>query len=335
LQTIVVDDVNGTFFVRFLSEGGGSVRAGSQVNGFLPAPVIGNFSGAISYTENGASIPIGSSATITDVDSPNFSQGVLRINLKSGGSSDDRLRIRTQGTGAGQINVQGNQVRTGTVVLGTFTGGVGTTPLVVTLTGQATAYRVQLILGNVVFYNVSDKPTTAVRTLRVSVSDSDGYLSAPAFKKISVIAVNDAPQLGLSGSISYARDAGAIYFAAAATVGDVDSANFSGGRLRVRITGGASSSNRLAIGAGFTIDAHYNVLRNGVIIGQRTSNGYAQHELIITFNTKVTPSIAQQLVRAITFQTVGGSAGQRTILFSLSDGDGGLSAEANRTVNVT
>jgi hypothetical protein len=65
------------------------------------------------------------------------------------------------------------------------------------------------------------------------------------------------------------------------------------------------------------------------------SNGFGTKELIITFNTNATKAIVQQLVRAITFKTVGGTAGQRRVVFTVSDGDGGISAEAFKTVNVT
>jgi hypothetical protein len=43
----------------------------------------------------------------------------------------------------------------------------------------------------------------------------------------------------------------------------------------------------------------------------------------------------QSLVRAITYRNLGGSAGQRQIDFTVSDGDGGLSAVRTKTVNVT
>jgi hypothetical protein len=57
--------------------------------------------------------------------------------------------------------------------------------------------------------------------------------------------------------------------------------------------------------------------------------------LIVTFNTSATQAVVQQLIRAITFKTVGGAAGQRKVVFTVSDGDGGLSAEMNKTVDVT
>jgi hypothetical protein len=151
---------------------------------------------------------------------------------------------------------------------------------------------------------------------------------------LTIKALNDKPVLSFSGSINYVHDKPAVTLVPGATLLDVDSANFAGGRLRVRIDVGAGNANRVAIGGGFTIDSNQ-VLLNGIVIGTRTSSGVGTSDLMVTFNTKATPSIVQQLVRAITFKTVLGAAGTRTVLFSVSDGDGGLSAEVTKTVNVT
>lgn len=153
---------------------------------------------------------------------------------------------------------------------------------------------------------------------------------------LTVKPVNDKPVLaGISGSVGYAPDVAAVAIAPWATVADIDSANFYGGRLRVRITDGASTSNRLVIGAGFTIDASNNVLQGTTIIGRRVANGWGTNELVITFNAHATQAIATQLLRAISFKTVQGTAGARKIAFTLSDGDGGVSDELTKTVNVS
>jgi ELWxxDGT repeat protein len=150
-----------------------------------------------------------------------------------------------------------------------------------------------------------------------------------------VTEVNDKPVLSLGGTIGYVHDKPAITLAPYATVTDIDSPDFAGGRLRVRITDGADSSNRLILGSGFTVDASSNVLQGTAIIGKRVSNGFGTNELVITFNANATKSVVQQLVRAITFKTIGGSAGVRSVVFTVSDGDGGLSAEASKLINVT
>jgi predicted outer membrane repeat protein len=152
---------------------------------------------------------------------------------------------------------------------------------------------------------------------------------------LTVTPVNDAPLLALSGTVNYDLDAAAVTLAPNAVVTDIDSFNFGDGRLRVRITDGASSANHLAIGAGFSVDANHNVLQGTTIIGRLAANGKGTNELIVTFNSAATRGVVQQLVRAITFKTGGGSAGLRKVVFTVSDGDGGLSDEAIKMVNVT
>lgn len=152
---------------------------------------------------------------------------------------------------------------------------------------------------------------------------------------LTVTSVNDPPRLSLSESIRYVRDSAPVQVALGATIADIDSNNFDNGFLRVQITDGASSSNRLSIGAGFTVDVSNNVLKGAKIIGQRTANGAGAKSLVIRFNASATPFLVQQLVRSITYQSVGGAAGKRTVLFTVSDGDGGLNAEATMTVDVS
>jgi hypothetical protein len=147
--------------------------------------------------------------------------------------------------------------------------------------------------------------------------------------------VNDAPVLVMNGSIDYVRDSSAIRVAPAALVSDVDSGNFSGGRLRVRIDSGASYANRLAIGPAFTVDATNNVLRGTTIIGKRTFSGVGLNELVIVFTEGATPAIAQLLARSICFRTICGISGSKpAIITTVSDGDGGISAEQVLTVHV-
>ena len=123
-----------------------------------------------------------------------------------------------------------------------------------------------------------------------------------------------------------------------ATVTDPDSANFAGGKLIVRAIAGGNASNRLLIFNGFVFDGT-NVKRvsDGLVVGTRNANGgMGTTRLEITFNANATSAIVQQVVRGIYFRTVNGtSTAQRTIEFSLTDGDGGASNKVNKTVNVT
>jgi hypothetical protein len=436
-------------------------------------------SGTRNYIENGTAVALAPFATVTDDDGL-LSGSKLTVAITQNSEPADRLLIRTDGTGPGQISLNGSDVQFAGTTIGTRTSALGEFPLTVVLNGNATVAATQALVRHIDYQSASESPSALQRQLRLAVDDVSGIVGVAATVKINVTPQNDAPvlnislnpalttidedavnppstlvssllsgavtdpdagasqgigvttasnfrgtwqfsldggaswqalsvpsasarllpstarirflpktdfngevklyyrawdrtggssgstlalsgnagrtkslstaqenallivkakndppKLALSGTVSYMHDKPAITLAASATVSDVDSANFFGGRLRVRIVDGASSSNRLAIGAGFMVDANNNVLQNGVIIGKRTSNGFGTSELIITFNTKATPSVVQQLVRAITFKTVGGSPGIRNIAITVSDGDGGLSGEAFKKVNVT
>ena len=148
--------------------------------------------------------------------------------------------------------------------------------------------------------------------------------------------VDFEPVLTFSGTVGYVHDSPAFTLVPFAVVTDVDNANFAQGNLHVRMAQ-VSSSNRLAIrsGSGFTVDANNNVLFGTTIIGQRTANGFGANALHIAFKTTATKAIVQQLVRAITFQTVGGAASQRQVVFTVADGVGGVSAEARKSVSIS
>lgn len=291
--------------------------------------------GSSTYRENATPISIAPWASVGDSTSSDFNFGQLKVQRTTGGGAPDRLAIRQQGVGAGQISIAGSDVRYGGRVIGKFSGGNGSTPLLVTFNREATVAAVQALVRNVTFETLGDNPLTTARTVKLVLSDGDGGISTTATASVNVQALNDKPIVTLSGTIGYVHDKPALVLAPSAGVSDVDSADFSGGRLRVRITDGASASNRLSIGAGFTVDANNNVLQGTTIIGKRVAHGFGTQELVITFNTNATPAVVQQLVRAITFNTAGGSAGVRKVVFTVSDGDGGLSAEASKSVNVS
>jgi hypothetical protein len=178
-------------------------------------------------------------------------------------------------------------------------------------------------------------------TFDLSQSTSRGgdtaFSTAVETATLAVTPINDAPLLaGISGSVGYALNGAAIQLASQATVSDIDSPNLDGGRLLVKVTQGVDAGNRLETrGSVFTRSGNQ-LLRNGVLIGTIASDGVGLHPLEITFTAKVTPWIAQQLVRSIYFRTFGStSTATRTITFSLRDGDGGVSATRTRLVPIS
>ena len=306
------------------------------------APVIAGFETTVSYTEGSAAVLVESNATVTDVDSPNFENGRLVAQLIANGQSTDRLEIRHQGTSTGQIGVDGTTVLYGGQSIGTYSGGIGTGALVVTLSVNATPQAVQALLRNITFRNISRNPKDLVRTLRVSVTDGDGGTSNLPTKSVQVTTTNDAPEIGLfDTAVTYKAKSAAILLDTNATVTDPDSVNFEGGKLTVGLTANAQADDRLEIrnlgtSAGQIGINSSNVTYAGVVIGSFTG-GVGLTPLVVTFNANATPIIVQSLLRNLTYRSVSltPSTLTRTVSVSLTDGDGGASQLSSKEIRVT
>lgn len=305
------------------------------------APIIAGFSDPAAYTENGPGLILDSDVTLTDGDSANFSGGTLTVQLTVNAVSSDLLAIRNQGTGANQVGVSGSNVTCGGIVIGSFAGGTETAPLVITFNSQATPAIVQRLLRNITYRNLSDNPFTAPRTVQVVVTDGDGGTSNAVTKTISVTATNDAPVLGgISGSLNYTENSVPPAIAPSGTVSDVDSADFSTGKLTVNLTANGQSTDVLGIinqgtAAGQIGVSGNNVSFGGGVIGTFTG-GTNKVGLTITFNASATPTAVQALLRKISFSVTSDTpvTTARTVQFKLSDGDGGTSAALTKTINV-
>jgi hypothetical protein len=157
------------------------------------APELGLSAAAIVYTENDEATVIGNTATVSDPGSPDFDNGSLVVRFTTNGTADDRLAIRNEGTGLGQISVSGSDVAYGGITIGSFTGGTGTTPLTITFNASATPAVAQALVQNITFTNVSDAPSTLVRIISFVLTDGDGGTSNTVTTSINVTAVNDLP----------------------------------------------------------------------------------------------------------------------------------------------
>ncbi len=149
-------------------------------------------SSAMNYTEGDGATVIDTAATVSDADSSDFDTGTLTVDFTAGGTANDRLAIRHQGTGAGQIGVSGSTVSYQGTNIGTFIGGThGSDPLIITLNANADATATQALARNITYENVSENPATTARTVRFVLSDGDGGTSDAATQTINVIAVVD------------------------------------------------------------------------------------------------------------------------------------------------
>ncbi|MCB1759934.1 MAG: DUF4347 domain-containing protein, partial [Gammaproteobacteria bacterium] len=175
------------------------VRAFTLIENVLPPnedPVLSASLTSFNYTEGDPATFIDPAATLTDADSINFNDGLLRVDLAATGTLNDRLAINNEGSGAGQIGVSGTDVTYGGVVIGTWSGGVdGLTPLTIQLNSSSDAVSVQALIRNITYENVSSDPSETQRQVRISVTDGDGGNSETMQVAIVVDGANSAPVL--------------------------------------------------------------------------------------------------------------------------------------------
>ncbi|MCQ4319486.1 DUF4347 domain-containing protein [Stutzerimonas stutzeri] len=127
-----------------------------------------------------------------------------------------------------------------------------------------------------------------------------------------------------------------------AVVTDGDSANFSGGNLRVEITtGGTTAEDVLMVrdqgsGAGMITLTGNSIFHSGVLIGSYVG-GTAGNALVISLNASATPTAVSALVQNLGYRnsnTTDPSGAARTVRVTLTDDTGTASTAATVTVNV-
>ncbi|MCM2371762.1 LamG-like jellyroll fold domain-containing protein, partial [Aporhodopirellula aestuarii] len=159
------------------------------VNANNDAPVTGASGGTTAYTENADVTVIDSALTITDADLGDFDGGSLSVTISANGSANDRLSI----VPGGNITMTGTDVYHSGVLVGSVSGGLGTSPLVISFNANSSPGIAEEVGRQVGYFNVSDAPSTTARTVDFVVTDGDGGTSNTAQKQVSVAAVADAP----------------------------------------------------------------------------------------------------------------------------------------------
>ena len=129
------------------------------------------------------------------MDSPNFDTGTLTVDFSAGGTADDRLEIATRATGPARSASPESTVSYAGNAIGTFAGGTGPTPLVVTFNANATPGGGPGPRAHDHLPQRLRRPLTASRTVRFVLTDGDGSTSNAATRAITVAAVNDPPAL--------------------------------------------------------------------------------------------------------------------------------------------
>ena len=164
------------------------------------SPAISGGGGSVIYTENDSAIVIDNAITIADLDDANLESAQVRV-ATNGSDTEDVL---------GFTNQNG--------ISGAWSPASGT----LTLSGSATLADYEAALESITYFNVSDDPSTATRTIEFTIDDGDD-VNGPIENDVAVVAMNDAPTIGLDPDpITYVENDPTTPIDAALTVTDLD-----------------------------------------------------------------------------------------------------------------
>lgn len=122
-------------------------------------------------------------ARLEDADATTYNGGVLALAIKSNGGAADQLSVRNTGTGSGQISVAGAEISYEGAPIGTYTGGLNLTPLVIHLNSNSTLPSVQQLIRSITFVTPATNASLATRSLEFTLDDG---LGASAVAGLSV-----------------------------------------------------------------------------------------------------------------------------------------------------
>ncbi|HSH32121.1 MAG TPA: VCBS domain-containing protein, partial [Actinomycetota bacterium] len=160
-------DYNGTLVIRVTaSDGQASVYDDFNlvVDPVNDGPSL-DFNDSVTFVEDNPGNPglspihldLGADSGVSDVDSANFDGGTLTLTITSGGvPAQDILTVQADA----HVTVSGSDILVDTVIIGSFTGGTGGTPYVVTFNANATPTAVTFLLRALVYDNNSQEPTS-------------------------------------------------------------------------------------------------------------------------------------------------------------------------------
>jgi len=321
------------------------------VNGLNNAAVITNLAGdGLAYDGGTGALIIeqGGDAVVIDVDSPDFNTGNLTVSIALGADdAEDELSVNNEGVGGGQIGFASGSVTYGGTEIGTAVGGSSGADLVVTFDTDATPTAVTALVKNITYENTDGaSPTLGARTVRFTIDDGDGDISAAADAIVTVFDVNAAPAITNLTGDALAFDEGSaaqiIEEGGDAAVTDADSTDFDLGNLTVSIAAGGDltddvlSINNQGGGAGQIGFAAGSVTYGGTEIGTAVG-GSSGVDLVVTFDTDATPTAVTALVKNITYQNTDSTnptTDDRTVIFTVNDGDGATSSTSAATVSI-
>ena len=295
------------------------------------APVLDMNRTQSTWQERDGNLILDPAISLSDPDSDHFAGGSASLNLDSGSQIGDRLLLAA----GDRLQLQDDLVLVDDKPVATYASGGHNQALQISWSAFATPALAQEVLRALAFLGSDDEPIDNSRQLTLSVSD-DGEASASAQLGITVVAVNDAPQLSTGSPLSSWREGdGPQLLDAGLSITDRDSADFAGGVLQISLDPAGDSADLLRVVA--TSDLTINnetISYQGLVIANGNSTGQS---LALSLLSACTPTSATALLRQLAFDNTDTTPGndQRGISIRISDGDGASSDPLSYSLTVS
>jgi large repetitive protein len=182
-----------------------------QLTPLNTAPSVDTTDGALTYEEGSGELPLDAGIKVTDPDSTNLSSAVIKITNYVEG--EDQLLFEDQ-----------------LGIIGDFDEETG----ILTLTGNVSIANYQTALKTIRYLNESEDPTTATRTIEITVLDDQNKSSGVATRSIEVKAIATAPSITPSLTTqTYQEGSGELILDSAIAVKDPDSLNLQNATITI------------------------------------------------------------------------------------------------------
>ena len=153
-----------------------------------------NLGPSVTFVENSNPIQVAPAAKVTETNVPGYAGGVLTLAITTGFQNGDILDVANQGSGAGEISINGSNVAFGGIVVGTYSGPGQS--IKVTLNSAANASALQKLVARVTFVHTTDDPSPNARGVTAFLDNGVNGASNLATVVVNVTPVNDSPRSG-------------------------------------------------------------------------------------------------------------------------------------------
>ncbi|WP_145302956.1 DNRLRE domain-containing protein [Crateriforma conspicua] len=157
-----------------------------NINGFGEAPEIDLGTGPAYFGIGDSPVGIAPFADLVEIDDANVDGAVITVEITGGGVATDALAIRNEGTGLGQFGVSGGDITYEGTMIGSFTGGDGTNPLVITLNASANGAITERLLQTITFNNTDSEILPGTREVTFGLVDGGGRTKEPATGQVTL-----------------------------------------------------------------------------------------------------------------------------------------------------